>query len=76
MKPSNFFSNVVHRLSAGSSTSGAVRDEMVREHYKKLGFTLVSEATDGSTRWQLRTDVELGELPMTVERDYPHLEPA
>jgi hypothetical protein len=49
---------------------------MVREHYKKLRFTLVSEATDGSTRWQLRTDVELGELPMTVERDYPHLEPA
>jgi hypothetical protein len=64
MKPSNFFSKVVHRLSAGSSTSGAVRDEMV-----------VSEATDGSTRWQLRTDV-VGELPMTVERDYLHLEPA
>ncbi|WP_284274148.1 HAD-IIIC family phosphatase [Bradyrhizobium iriomotense] len=50
------------------------RNEMVREHYNKLGFTLISEETDGSTRWQLGVDVELGELPMTVERDYPHLE--
>lgn len=50
------------------------RNEMVREHYKKLGFTLTGEEADGSTRWQLRADVELGEMPITVERNYPHLE--
>jgi hypothetical protein len=49
---------------------------MVREHYGKLGFTRVADGTDGSGRWELRTDVELEELPMTVERGEQHLEPA
>jgi FkbH-like protein len=52
------------------------RNEMVREHYGKLGFTRLDDEADGSSRWQLRTDVELEELPMTVQREEQHLEPA
>ncbi|MBR0934928.1 HAD family hydrolase [Bradyrhizobium jicamae] len=52
------------------------RNEMVREHYGKLGFTRVEEGPDGSSRWELSTDTELGDLPMTVEREQPQLQPA
>jgi FkbH-like protein len=52
------------------------RNEMVREHYGKLGFMRVDDGADGSSRWELRTDVELEVLPMTVEREEQHLEPA
>ena len=52
------------------------RNEMVREHYGKLGFTRVDDGADGSSRWELRTDVELEELPITVQREERHLEPA
>lgn len=30
-----------------------VRNGMVRDHYKRLGFTLLGEAPDGSTSWKL-----------------------
>jgi len=49
---------------------------MVREHYDKLGFSRVDDGADGNSRWELRTDVELEELPMTVQREERHLEPA
>jgi len=52
------------------------RNEMVREHYDKLGFSRVDDGADGNSRWELRTDVELEELPMTVQREERHLEPA
>jgi FkbH-like protein len=52
------------------------RNEMVREHYAKLGFTRSEQGTDGSSRWELSTDVELGDLPMTVQREKSFLEPA
>ncbi len=52
------------------------RNEMVRDHYAKLGFERIDDDTDGSSRWALRTDTELEEQPMTVQRGEPHLEPA
>lgn len=51
------------------------RNEMVREHYAKLGFTRIDGSSDGSSRWELKTDAEIGDLPMTVEREQPQLEP-
>lgn len=51
------------------------RNEMVREHYAKLGFTRIDGSSDGSSRWELKTDAEVGDLPMTVEREQPQLEP-
>ena len=45
------------------------RNAMVREHYGKLGFSLVGEDADGATRWELPTDTEVAEAPMAVERD-------
>ena len=52
------------------------RNEMVREHYGKLGFTQVDVGADGSSRWELPANVELEELPITVERDEQQFEPA
>jgi len=31
----------------------SAKNGMVREHYPRLGFTLIDEAADGQTRWQL-----------------------
>ncbi|HEY8005503.1 MAG TPA: HAD-IIIC family phosphatase [Methylocella sp.] len=45
------------------------KNGMVREHYGKLGFTLVSEDASGSSKWELSTDTEVEEAPMTVDRD-------
>jgi predicted enzyme involved in methoxymalonyl-ACP biosynthesis len=52
------------------------RNEMVREHYEKLGFTQIDRGADGSSRWELPTDVEFEELPMKVEREERQFEPA
>lgn len=52
------------------------RNEMVREHYGKLGFTRIDDSTDGRSRWQLRTDGELEDLPLTVQREEKQFEPA
>jgi FkbH-like protein len=52
------------------------RNDMVREHYGKLGFTRLDDGPDGSSRWEFRTDVELGDLPMTVQREEKQFEPA
>jgi FkbH-like protein len=52
------------------------RNEMVRDHYAKLGFTQSEHGTDGSSRWELSTDIEPGDLPMTVQREKSSLEPA
>ena len=45
------------------------KNGMVRDHYGKLGFAPVSEDADGSTQWELFTDADVEEAPMTVERD-------
>jgi FkbH-like protein len=65
--------------TAGISTLEGVyipteRNEMVREHYGKLGFARTEAEPDGSSRWELKTDVELGDLPMAVQRAKPSLE--
>jgi FkbH-like protein len=52
------------------------RNEMVREHYGKLGFTGLDDGVDGSSHWGLRTDIAFEELPMTVQREEQQLEPA
>jgi FkbH-like protein len=50
------------------------RNEMVREHYNKLGFKSVDDGADGSSRWMLPTDVTLEELPMTIQREEQQLQ--
>jgi FkbH-like protein len=45
------------------------RNGMVREHYGNMGFARVGEDADGTTQWELSTDAEVEEAPMTVERD-------
>ncbi|MBH5369004.1 HAD-IIIC family phosphatase [Bradyrhizobium glycinis] len=52
------------------------RNEMVRDHYGKLGFTRIDVGSDGSSRWELSVDTETGDVPMTVERQQPQLLPA
>jgi predicted enzyme involved in methoxymalonyl-ACP biosynthesis len=44
------------------------RNMMVRDHYRKLGFALISEAADGATRWELALPVTLKPAPMAVTR--------
>ncbi len=44
------------------------RNGMVRDHYKKLGFSLVDEAADGETRWELSTATEIEVAPMRIVR--------
>jgi FkbH-like protein len=43
------------------------RNKLVVDHYAKLGFLLIAEDPDGTTRWQLQTTGELPQsAPMTV----------
>ena len=46
------------------------RNALVRDHYAKLGFTLVDSAADGTTHWYLATSTQVPAVPMTVRRDY------
>lgn len=49
------------------------KNQMVADHYDKLGFTLLERKADGSTLWELRLDsahVPTG-LPMTIRRVSP-----
>ncbi|WFU39399.1 HAD-IIIC family phosphatase [Bradyrhizobium sp. CB82] len=70
---------IVHRArAAGIETIEGLylptdRNEMVREHYGRLGFTRIDDGNDASSRWELDTNVELEELPMTVEREESQL---
>ncbi len=52
------------------------RNQMVRDHYAKLGFTCIGEDADGETRWTLPINAEVEAAPMTVEREAALLEPA
>ncbi|MCC8935234.1 HAD-IIIC family phosphatase [Bradyrhizobium sp. Arg68] len=72
---------VLQARAAGVTTLEGVylptdRNEMVRDHYGKLGFVRLDDGADGSSRWALRTDVELEALPMTVQREEKQFEPA
>jgi FkbH-like protein len=48
------------------------RNDMVRDHYGKLGFKQVQDDADGTTVWELGTDAEIDEVPMTVQYDKVH----
>lgn len=72
---------VLRARAAGITTLEGIylrtdRNEMVRDHYGKLGFTRLDNGADGSSRWELCTDVELQDLPMAVQRDERQFEPA
>ena len=44
------------------------KNAMVRDHYAKLGFTLLSEEADGGTVWALDlSDYVAPDLPMVVD---------
>ncbi|MGY8679173.1 HAD-IIIC family phosphatase [Bradyrhizobium sp. UFLA05-153] len=45
------------------------RNDMVREHYGRLGFEEIERSADGATRWELSTSTRLEEVPMTVLYD-------
>jgi FkbH-like protein len=46
------------------------RNAMVSEHYSKLGFTRLDDASggDGETRWALPTSMQIAAPPMRVDR--------
>ena len=44
------------------------RNDMVKDHYGKLGFTLLESKDDGETVWAMDTSVEIEAAPMTVRR--------
>lgn len=48
------------------------RNDMVRDHYGKLGFKQVQDDADGTTLWELGTDAEIDEVPMAVQYDKVH----
>jgi FkbH-like protein len=44
------------------------RNSMVRDHYRKLGFSLLREIDDGGGEWLLSTQADVQEAPMVVRR--------
>lgn len=44
------------------------RNGMVRNHYEKLGFSLVNTSETYEMKWEISTDVEVAAAPMTVVR--------
>jgi FkbH-like protein len=45
------------------------RNGMVRDHYAKLGFSLLDSDPDGTTRWELAAGATAREAPMRVRRE-------
>jgi FkbH-like protein len=45
------------------------RNGMVRDHYAKLGFSLLDSDPDGTMRWELMSDATAREAPMRVRRE-------
>lgn len=45
------------------------RNDMVREHYDRLGFKEIERSADGVTRWELSTGTKLEDVPMMVQYD-------
>jgi FkbH-like protein len=44
------------------------RNELVRDHFRKLGFELVEEDAGGAATWAIDADAAVEPAPMTVER--------
>ena len=55
----------MQRLVATYIPSG--RNQLVREHYAKLGFRLMNEEPSGVTTWELDTATHVEPAPMVVE---------
>jgi FkbH-like protein len=46
------------------------RNELVRDHYSKLGFNLIASNPDGGTQWELNVaTAPIIDVPMTVHRN-------
>jgi FkbH-like protein len=52
------------------------RNGMVRDHYEKLGFRPLDDATTGTTMWAFDTATEIDAAPMLVDRADFRLLPA
>jgi FkbH-like protein len=48
------------------------RNALVRDHYQKLGFHIVSEE-NGTTVWEMATDTDIPAAPMSVRRASPEM---
>jgi FkbH-like protein len=44
------------------------RNDLVKDHYAKLGFDRLEESPDGVSRWALGTDTDIPAAPMSVVR--------
>lgn len=73
-------SAVLNELAAAAKASGAkqlmgqylptARNQLVEDHYAKLGFTLVERRGDGATEWKLDiATYQPAEVEMQIERD-------
>lgn len=47
------------------------RNMMVQKHYQKLGFDFKSQDTNGTTLWEISTDIEKSAPPMRVRHEAP-----
>jgi FkbH-like protein len=64
---------VLHARERGIETLAGVylptaKNALVRDHFEKLGFALVSRDASGSSTWELDTRTEIAGAPMRVER--------
>ena len=44
------------------------RNQLVEDHYEKLGFTLLARGPDGASEWEIDADAEIEAAPMRVAR--------
>ncbi len=44
------------------------RNQLVEDHYQKLGFTLLGRDADGGSEWEIDVDAEIEAAPMRVAR--------
>ena len=47
------------------------RNMMVQKHYQRLGFELAAQNTNGTTLWEISTDVDKSAPPMRVRHEAP-----
>jgi FkbH-like protein len=47
------------------------RNMMVQKHYQKLGFDLTAQDTNGTTLWEISTDIDKSAPPMRVRHEAP-----
>jgi predicted enzyme involved in methoxymalonyl-ACP biosynthesis len=44
------------------------KNDLVRDHFPKLGFSKTAEREDGATFWEMSTDVVPENAPMVIKR--------